>query len=138
VNFVSFFETWAPQHEEFVAQAREAIDPEWVPSLRDYAGRELGTFRVCLAPLSSGNYGIPIDFPTGVVNHMVVAPSHDGRPHFSNRKLMKYMMLHEGAHCFVNPALQTCADAMSTSVALMEPIADHMRGGASQDCGAEC
>lgn len=45
---------------------------------------------------------------------------------------MEHFVLHEGAHGFVNPAIETCREQLDRSSALLDPIMDTMQSSAYQ------
>jgi len=122
-DFRGFLGRWRPQFGDFEAQARSVITADWPAQLDAYAGRPKTEFRVLLAPLSGGSYGTGV----GGVAHSVVAPSWTtAGPRFDDLGHMRYLVLHEGAHDFVNEAIFGVARELEASARLLEPIAARM------------
>lgn len=122
-DFEGFLRGWRRQFERYEAQARAVIELDWPARLDAYAGRAPTQLRVLLAPLSTGSYG----FWVGDVAYSVVAPSWEsGRLHFDDFDHMRYLVLHEGAHSFVNDAVFRVAADFEASAALLAPIAQRM------------
>ena len=131
-GFAAFLEAWRDTHGTFAAHARGAIDDRWDEKLATYAGRP-HLMRICLAPLSRGNYGPVLDYPDGPVRYAVIGGDTRGdpvEPQFADAARMEHLVLHEGAHGFVNPAIETCREQLDRSSALFDPIADTMRSQA--------
>ena len=126
-DFAAFLDQWRPTLAAYEAQARRVIDPTWPARLDDYAGRPPRDLRICLVPLSLGSYGPTIRG----TSYAVLAPLWGGTgPVFDIPAHMEYLVLHEGAHGFVNPAMDTVAAELEASASLLPPIADRM---AAQD-----
>lgn len=125
-DFCAFLQEWQGLFGEFEAQARSVIDPEWPRRLDKYAGRNRAQVHVCLAPLSNGNYGPSFETPRGLVSYSVVKalPSPE-RPRFDHGRI-KELVFHEGAHWFVNAALEGYMQQLAESARLFDPIRTQM------------
>jgi len=127
-DFLGFLSAWRQEFNRYEAQARSVVDPAWPGMLDAYAGRPRAALRVILAPQSGGSYGPTLELPEGRVSYGVIAPSGDAEgPSFDDPAHMKRLVLHEGAHGFVNPALDTCTRELEASADLLTPIAERMR-----------
>ena len=120
--FLAHLQDWHEVFGQFEAQARSVIDPEWPRRLDEYAGRNRAQVHVCLAPLSEGNYGPSFETPQGLVSYSVIKPlpSPTG-PRFDHSRI-KELVFHEGAHWFVNPAMEACMNKLEESARLFDPI----------------
>lgn len=129
-GFLNFLGEWRRLLDAFVAQACSVIDPAWPHILDAYAGRAPLELRVILAPLSAGNYGPTVDG----ASYSVVAPTWSAEgPRFDDPRRMRYLVLHEGAHSFVNPAVDAVGSEVAASSELLGPIRERMEQQAYSD-----
>ncbi len=126
-DFAGFLRAWEPFHAQVRAQALSSIDPAWTARLAAYSGMAPASTHICVAPLSRQGfgYGPTIAAPSGPVHVTVAGPAwvDEGMPRFDARDFWKPVVIHEGAHGFVNPTMDAQGDTLAASAASLEPIA---------------
>ena len=134
-DFRDFLAAWRPFHTTIEAQAAAAIDPAWVDRLHAYAGMPPEAVRVCLAPLARTGfgYGPTVALPEGTTHFTVAGPLRigaDGLPRYDDSDDWQALLLHEGAHGFVNRVCDAHTADLEQCSALYQPIAAQMRKSA--------
>lgn len=130
-DFRAFLAAWRPFHMAVEAQAASVIDPGWSDRLKTYANLPPQRVRVCLAPLARAGfgYGLTVALPDGKTQFTVAGALNigaDGLPRYDDRNHWEALLLHEGAHGFVNPVCDAHAAEIALCAALFEPIAEAM------------
>jgi hypothetical protein len=122
-DFTALQRRWRPFHAALEVQAAAVFDPGWWEHLVTYVGRPSPPGRLILAPLLPPQTGFGAT--VGGVAHQVAGPAStgaDGEPRFDDGAYLQALVLHEGAHAFVNPLCEALAGELGRSGHLLAAI----------------
>jgi len=130
-RFVDFYEANRESLQRIEETVRDAIGSvDYVGMLENYYGMSQNSYTVIPAPLFRPGYGPRVERDDGTFDlYCIIGPrgvDDQGTPEFAPL-FLRYVILHEFSHSFVNPLTAKYSEEIAKYSALFEPIAGQMK-----------
>ena len=128
-NFGTFWNKNIPFYNQILDMTVKRMNrTDWIQVLEEYYNETQKSYNIIISPAFMGGYGPHIPDSDG--KKMIYACIHtndiiDGIPYLNNNGMLYYVW-HEFSHSFVNPLTEKCAERVTASEKLFEPIKNFM------------
>ena len=124
-NFAEFYNLHSDFYELVLSTIKYNIsDYNIIPLMEKYFGQKQNSYTVIINLMGSGNFAPRVQNPSGLDIYCVMEPQVccGDIPTFSDCVMLDHIIIHEFAHSFINPLVDTYTEQVNEYGHLLEPI----------------